>query len=305
VPVEDPRAERRALAPAEEHARAAGRCLAIVVARDEEPAVGRVLAGIPPMACGLPVDVVLVDDGSRDATASIGREHGARVHSLARSRGLGAALRTGLEIAREDGYAAAFYIDGDGEYDPADLERMLDPIARGRADYVLGSRFLGRREGMSWHRTLANRSSSALLGFLIGSVTSDAQTGCRAFSARALAAARIRHDYNYAQVLTISLWGAGIEAVEVPINYRRRTTGRSFVRYPEYLARVAPAVWREWRAARASRRTNRSTATPTAPASQNGQPPPGSKRGSTSVSGPNGASGGLVTNEPSPQRRSA
>jgi len=310
--VRQPDATRgRALVPAEdqrvESARpAAGeRCLAIVVARDEEPAVGQVIAGIPDFACGLPVDVLLVDDGSRDATAAIGREHGARVHSEERSRGLGAALRTGLEIARDEGYAAALYIDGDGEYDPADIERMLDPVAHGRADYVLGSRFLGRREGMSWHRTLANRSSSALLGTLLGTVTSDAQTGCRAFSARALAAAHIRHDYNYAQVLTISLWGAGMDAVEVPISYRRRTSGRSFVRYPEYLARVAPAVWREWRAARASRRTSSSTATPTAPASQNGQPPPGSNSGSRSVSGPNGASGRAVTNEPSPQRTSA
>ena len=76
-------------------------------------------------------------------------------------------------------------------------------------------------------------------------------------------------------MLTLSLWGAGIEPVEVPIRYRRRTSGRSFVRYPEYLARVAPAVWREWRAARASRRTRTASATPIAPASQNGQPPPG------------------------------
>jgi hypothetical protein len=305
VPAEDASVEpARAVAGAAERS-AAGRCLAIVVARDEEPAVGRALAGIPQTACGVPVDVLLVDDGSRDATASIGREHGARVHSAAQPRGLGAALRTGLEIARDEGYAAALYIDGDGEYDPAGLERVLEPIARGRADYVLGSRFLGRREGMSWHRTLANRSSSALLGALLGTVTSDAQTGCRGFSARALAAARIRHDYNYAQVLTISLWGAGIDAVEVPISYRRRSSGRSFVRYPEYFAKVAPAVWREWRAARASRRTSSSTAIPTAPASQNGQPPPGSNRGSTSVSGPKGASGRSAANEPSPQRTSA
>ena len=81
-------------------------------------------------------------------------------------------------------------------------------------------------------------------------MASDAQSGYRAFSARALAAARISHDYNYAQVLTLSLWGARIEPVEVPISYRRRTSGRSFVRYPEYLARVAPAIWREWRASR-------------------------------------------------------
>jgi glycosyl transferase family 2/type I phosphodiesterase/nucleotide pyrophosphatase len=307
VPVEDQCVEpASAVRPARRpRTRMAERCLAIVVARDEEPAVGRVLAGIPKHACGLPLDVLLVDDGSHDATASIGRAHGARVHSLGRSRGLGAALRTGLEIARDHGYGGAVYIDGDGEYDPADLERVLEPVARGRADYVLGSRFLGRREGMPWHRTLANRSTSALLGLLLGTVTSDAQTGCRAFSARALAAARIRHDYNYAQVLTLSLWGAGIDAVEVPISYRRRASGRSFVRYPEYLARVAPAVWREWRAARASRRTSASTATPIAPASQKGQPPPGSNMGNRSVSGPNGASGRPVTNEPSPQRTSA
>jgi hypothetical protein len=299
VPAEDPRVEPVRTAGADE------RCLAIVVARDEESAIGRVLAGIPSTACGLPVDVLLVDDGSRDATAAVGREHGARVASAEESRGLGAALRTGLEIARDEGYSAAVYIDGDGEYDPADLERVLEPVARGRAEYVLGSRFLGRREGMSWHRTLANRTSSALLGTLLGTVMSDGQTGLRAFSASALAAARIRHDYNYAQVLTISLWGAGIDAVEMPIDYRRRTTGRSFVRYPEYLARVVPAVWREWRAARASRRTSTSTAMPTAPASQNGHPPPGSNSGSTSVSGPNGASGRSVTNDPSPQRTSA
>jgi hypothetical protein len=303
VPVEDPSVEPgRARVGA---GAAQQRCLAIVVARDEQAAVGGVLAGIPDEAYGLPVDLLLVDDGSRDATPAIGRELGARVHSHATSCGLGAALRAGLEIARDEGYAAAVYIDGDGEYDPADFGRLLEPVARGRADYVLGSRFLGEREGMSWHRTLANRCTSALLGLFLGTVTSDGQTGYRAFSARALAAARIGHDYNYAQVLTISLWGAGIEAAEVPIRYRRRLNGRSFVRYPEYLARVAPAVSREWRSARASRRTSSSSAAPIAAASQNGQPPPGSNNGNSSVSGPNGASGRPAASEPSPQRTSA
>ena len=208
------------------------------------------LGGLPDTACGMPVDVLLVDDGSTDRTADIGRELGARVVSHERSRGLGAGLRTGLELARDEGYAAAVYLDGDGEYDPLDFQRVLDPVARGRADYVIGSRFLGPREGMSWHRNLANRTTSALVGFLTQSVTSDGQSGYRAFSARALAEARIAHDYNYAQVLTLSLWGAGMDAVEVPISYRRRTTGRSFVRYPEYLARVGPAVWRQWRISR-------------------------------------------------------
>jgi len=272
-----------------------GRCLAIVVARDEERAVAGVLAGIPRDACGMPVDRLLVDDGSRDATPSIGRGLGARVVSHETSRGVGAALRSGLELARDEGYSAAVYLDGDGEYSPADFDRLLDPIARGRADYVLGSRFLGDRDGMSWHRTLANRATSALLGTLMETVIGDGQTGYRAFSARALKVARIRHDYNYAQVLTLSLWGAGIEPVEVPIGYRRRTGGRSFVRYLEYFARVAPAVWREWRA---SRTTRRAIAAAMPAASQYAQPPSGSNNGKSSTSGPNGASGRSVTSSP-------
>jgi hypothetical protein len=300
VPSEDPHVKQGGGRPV-----AAGRCLAIVVARDEEAAVGDVLHRIPREACGLPVDVLLVDDGSRDATPEIGRELAARVVSHPVCRGLGAALRTGLELARDVGYPAAVYLDGDGEYEPSDLGRVLEPVARGRADYVLGSRFLGPRDGMAWHRTLANRVTSAMLGFLMETVTSDGQTGYRAFSARALEAARISHDYNYAQVLTLSLWGRRIEPVEVPIRYRRRTSGRSFVRYPEYLARVAPAVWREWRAARASRRMIAPAATPIAAASQNGHPSPRANSGSASVSGPNGASGRLPASEPSPQRTSA
>ena len=109
------------------------------------------------------VDVLVIDDGSSDATSAIGREHGATVITHERSRGLGAALRTGLEHARGQGYDAAVYLDGDGEYDPADFSRLLEPVARGRADYVLGSRFLGRREGMTWHRNVANRLTSALV----------------------------------------------------------------------------------------------------------------------------------------------
>jgi hypothetical protein len=278
-----------------------GRCAAIVLAHDEEATIATVLAEIPRRACGLPVDLLVVDDGSRDATSDIAREHGARVIAHEARRGLGAALRTGLDCARDEGYAAAVYLDGDGEYSPADFETVLGPVARGRADYVLGSRFLGRREGMTWHRAMANRAATALLSALMGTVATDSQTGYRAFSARALAAARIPHDYNYAQVLTLSLCGAGIDAVEVPISYRRRTSGRSFVRYPEYFARVVPAVWREWRSSRTTRATR---ARPIAPASQNGQPPPASNNGKSPSSGPQGASGREVTNEPPAARRS-
>jgi glycosyltransferase involved in cell wall biosynthesis len=273
----------------------------VVVARDEEPRLGAVLDRLPATACGLAVDVLVVDDGSADGTARVARERGAKVISHERSLGLGAGLRSGLEHARDAGYDAAVYLDGDGEYDAAELPRVLEPVARGRADYACGSRFLGSREGMAWHRALANRAVSAVVGALVGgAVITDAQSGYRAFSARALAHARIAHDYNYAQVLTLSLWGAGIDLVEIPISYRRRAGGRSFVRYPEYLARVAPAVWRQWRT---SKKARTSSAHPIPVATANGQAlwP---NEGNSVVSGPNGASGRGPTSPPSPTRTS-
>jgi hypothetical protein len=293
VPVEDPEVSRAACDR--------GRCLAIVVARNEEPRLGGVLAALPEEACGMPVDVLVVDDGSEDATARVARTAGARVVSHPCCRGLGAALRTGLEHARDAGYAAAVYLDGDGEYHACELAAVLDPVARGRAHYVLGSRFLGRREGMSWHRNLANRATTSVLASLMGgTVLTDGQTGYRAFSRAALQAAEIRHDYNYAQVLTLSLWGAGIDPVEVPISYTRRAGGRSFVRYSEYLRRVAPALWRQWRVSKAARAA-RPQPIPAASTYGHVESP---KNGSSPVSGPNGASGRGVTSPPPPSATS-
>jgi CTP:molybdopterin cytidylyltransferase MocA len=256
------------------------RCLAVIPARNEEEAVGAVVAGLPERACGMALDVLVVDDGSTDRTAAVAREPGAEVLSHARSRGLGAALRAGLERARDGGYDACVYLDGDGEYDPAEVERVLAPIASGRAQYVVGSRFLGRREGMAWHRGVTNRLATALVGTLMETVLSDAQSGYRAFGRDALERARIRHDYNYAQVLTLALWGEGIDPVEVPISYRRRGAGRSFVRHGEYLRRVVPAVLAEWREARVRRRAqpgaarrSRHSSSPAAAAAAAASPP--------------------------------
>lgn len=279
------------------------RALAVVPVRDEAQSIAAVLAALPDAVDGVELDVLVVDDGSVDGSGELARAAGARVLRHQRSRGLGAAVRAGLELARDEGYAACLYIDGDGEYDAAQAARLLSPVLTGRGHYVLGSRFLGHRTGMTWHRCMANRALSSIMGALLGGrVLTDAQTGCRAFSAHALRHAHIAHDYNYAQVLTLALWGQGIEPLEVPIDYRRRDTGASFVRYPEYVRRVAPAVWRQWRHSRAARR--RSPARTTARTAF-AHADPVANSGSAASSGPSGARDEGPTSPPPSIRSSA
>ena len=189
--------------------------------------------------------VIVVDDGSIDGTAEAARLAGADVvvrHE--RNRGLGAALRTGLETAREMDARAAVYIDADGEYPPSQIPDLVAPIEAGEADYVLGSRYLGSRDGQAFTRLIANYLFTALLCVASGRVITDGQTGFRAFSRRALERVEIIHDYNYAQVMTLDLLKKGMRLREVPISYRRRTRGSSFIG-PSYLWRVPLAMVRE------------------------------------------------------------
>jgi glycosyltransferase involved in cell wall biosynthesis len=145
----------------------------------------------------------------------------------------------------ERGAAGVAFCDADCEYDPAELERLVAPILEGRADYVVGSRFAGEIRRMLPQRRLGNLALTGLLRFVARAPIGDGQSGFRALSAAAAADAEIIHDYNYAQVLTLDLLAKRHRYLEVPIGYRFRTTGRSFVRPLRYLRQVVPAVWRE------------------------------------------------------------
>ena len=174
--------------------------------------------------------IIVVDDGSTNGSAEIARRYGADgVVSHPTNLGLGAALRTGLYAARDMDARAAVYIDADGEYPPEQIPDVLKSIEAGDADYVLGSRYLGTRERQPGMRLIANVFFIGLLCVASGRRITDGQTGFRAFSRRALECAEIIHDYNYAQVLTLDLLKKGMRMQEVPISYRFRTKGKSFI----------------------------------------------------------------------------
>lgn len=224
-------------------------------ARNEAEAVGAVVGRVPTTVLGHPVRCLVIDDGSTDDTAEVARAAGAEVLVHPVGRGLGAGVRTGLAAAVSLGAAAVAFCDADGEYDPVELERLVAPVLAGDADYVVGSRFAGQPRHMLPHRWAGNRVLSiwvrgiARRRFGVRGLT-DGQSGYRAFSPAAARDAEVIHDFNYAQVLTFDLLAKGHRYLEVPISYRFRTTGRSFIKLGPYLRQVVPAVRAELRGER-------------------------------------------------------
>ncbi|CAN5561344.1 N/A [soil metagenome] len=222
--------------------------LLFLPAHDEADAVGGVVARVPLHVAGHPVRCLVIDDGSTDRTSFVAEAAGAEVMRFERNRGLGAGVRAGLAAGAAMGAVAVAFCDADGEYAPEELGRLVAPILAGEADYVVGSRFAaGRPRLMHFHRMVGNRVLTAWVRRMTRLDVTDGQSGYRAFSPAAASAAEVIHDFNYAQVLTLDLVAKGFRYAEVPISYRFRSTGESFVKLGPYLRRVVPAVRRELR----------------------------------------------------------
>ena len=240
----------------------------VLPARNEGPRIARVLGRFPKQIDGHRVLALVVDDGSGDDTAALATAHGAIVVRHPTNLGLGAAVRTGFAEAVARGAVVVAFCDADGEYDPAELAHLARPILHGQADYVVGSRFSGKIHHMRPHRRFGNRVLTHLTRVVSRQSVTDGQSGYRALSGRAAAAASIIHDYNYAQVLTLDLVGKGFGYHEVPITYRFRESGTSFIRLGVYLRKVLPAIYRQLNAI-----PNTPTARPVAIAAPVAPPP--------------------------------
>ncbi|RLI82891.1 glycosyltransferase family 2 protein [Archaeoglobales archaeon] len=152
----------------------------IIPAYNEERRIGSVIEGIKSLKMDL--DIIVVDDGSIDETAKKAKELGARVCRHIVNRGVGAATKTGIYFALELGAELLVFIDADGQHNPKEIPKLIEPIARGEADVVLGSRFRGDTSSMPLVKRFGNKILNFVVRLLYGVKYTDTQCGFRAIS---------------------------------------------------------------------------------------------------------------------------
>jgi glycosyltransferase involved in cell wall biosynthesis len=203
------------------------RTLIVIPAYNEAPNIAAVVAGIRATFTG---DVLLVDDGSDDATAAEAYSAGAKVLQHPCNLGIGAAVQTGFLYAVAHGYDFVVRLDGDGQHDPIYIPQLLDLLQKGEADVVVGSRFLA---GEGYQSTLVRRIGIFTLGTLsalVGTRVTDPTSGYWALDRRAVELlARLQpDDYPETQALVL-VTRAGFRIKEIPVIMQGRTAGRSSI----------------------------------------------------------------------------
>jgi glycosyltransferase involved in cell wall biosynthesis len=222
------------------------RIVAIVPAFNEAGAIGRVVDEIA--ASEPSPDVVVVDDASTDETAAIASARGATVLRLPFNVGIGGAVQAGFRYALQEGYAVAVRLDGDGQHDAGELPKLLAPLDRGEADFVIGSRFA---DGSGSYRSPLGRRLgiivfAALVSILGRQRVTDTTSGFAALdrSAIELFAAEYPHDYPEVEATLVAL-RSGLRLAQVQVTMRERETGTSSItllRSLYYIVKVTLAL---------------------------------------------------------------
>lgn len=213
------------------------------ICKDEAATIGQVLDRIPTSILGISsIERLVVSDGSKDETVSIARSSGARVIDGRSQRRLAFRFQQAVNTALEMGADLAVNIDGDLQFDPADIPLLLEPILQGRADFVAADRFTDpttaskrRPENMPSAKYWGNRMGARVVSAMARESFSDVTCGFRAYNRAALLTLNINAKHTYTQESFQLLTEAGMEVEMIPIDVTY---------YPERESRVVSSVWR-------------------------------------------------------------
>jgi len=241
------------------HAGGPRRELVIVIpAFNEEESVGAVVRAVPAVIDGMATATLVMDDGSTDATAGAARGAGATVCSLDHNVGQGVVLRLGYRLASALGARYIATADADGQFDPAELPRLMEPLVAGDADFVNGSRRLGRNVQADRVRRAGVVVFGAIVSALTGVRITDPSNGLRAWRTEVTDTVDLKQPQYQTSELLIRTVAQGFRVREVPATMYERAAGMSKKgrnwRYALRFAQViATTAWEE-RAALRQRR---------------------------------------------------
>lgn len=209
------------------------RNLAIVPAYNEVGAIAATIADIRTNAPDF--DVLVVDDGSTDATADAARAAGAAVIKLPFNLGIGGAVQAGYLYAREQDYDVAVQVDGDGQHDAGEISKLLAHLdAHPELNMVTGSRFVDQgQQGFrsSWIRRVGIRFFAVLLSVITRQRVTDPTSGFRMCDRKAIELFARDYPHDYPEVEAVLMLHAHrLSREEIPVTMRARTTGESSIR---------------------------------------------------------------------------
>ena len=241
------------------HPAGAGAPVAVVIpAYNEGPTVAAVVAAIPNELGGLATEVIVVSDGSTDATTAEAAAAGALVCDIPFNRGQGLVFKLGYWLARTRGAQVIATIDADGQYEPLELERLVEPIVAGRADFVNGSRRLGTELTTDPIRHAGVIFFGGLVSVLLRQRITDPACGIRAMRANITESVRLDQPQYQTSELLIGTAMRGFRVIEVATTMLDRPEGATGTKKGPnllYGIRFARAVLGTWRRERNAART--------------------------------------------------
>jgi glycosyltransferase involved in cell wall biosynthesis len=211
-----------------------------VPALNEEKTIAQVVSGVPRNIPGITqTEVIVLNDGSTDQTAKIATKAGALVINIVGRPGLGTVFRTGLERAMRRGADIIVNIDGDMQFNPADITKLVQPLLTDEADFVTCSRFSdpSLMPTMPGVKYWGNKVVTRIINWVCGGTNfSDVSCGFRAFNREAAYRMTLFGRFTYTQECFIDLFGKGLRIAEVPLKVRGvREHGKS---------RIASSIWK-------------------------------------------------------------
>jgi glycosyltransferase involved in cell wall biosynthesis len=208
--------------------------LVFIPAWNEEAALAGVIADVRKAIPG--ADILVVDDGSTDATPERARAAGALVASLPFNQGLGAALQTGYLYALRNGYDVCAHLDADGQHPAEEVARLLAEVTADRADLVIGSRYHAGAVAASgdYRPTLSRRIGTSVFRFFLTLATrqrfTDTTSGMRAANRRVMALFSKHYSPDFAEIESLQLAvRQGLRVEELPVRMLERAGGSSFL----------------------------------------------------------------------------